>query len=186
MRSSVATDILSVRKSISEAERGMRKTVAAVGMCALCLAFVAGCKKGSNNTTGGGVKVSPGGPDNQGPAGNRSKPAGSGKAQLGVAQNAHTHVEVYEQTLAVTKELAELLGGVKDEASAKAAKQRFEQLQDEGIACAQRMQQLGAHRAGVGDPYLPDIKRYSQQVQTEWQRINGDATAKAVLGKLRI
>jgi hypothetical protein len=182
----MATDILSVRKPISEAERGMRNTVAAVGMCALFLAFVAGCKKGSNNTTGGSGNALPGGPKNQGPASNRPKPAGSGKAQLGVAQNARTHVEVYEQILAVTKELAELLAGVKDEASAKAAKQRFEQLQDEGIACAQRMQQLGAHRAGVGDPYLPDIKRYSQQVQTEWLRINGDAAAKSALGKLRI
>lgn len=166
----------------------MRKRLAVIGVPTVCLGLLVGCRKAVSSSTSGGGNDSRSSiiSHGAGGAGNPPKSSPSGKAQLGVAQNARTHVELYQQTLAVTKELAELLASVKDEASAKAAKLRFEQLQDEAIACAQRMQQLGGHPAGIGDPYLPDIKRYTQQLQTEWQRIYADPAAKSALGKLRI
>jgi len=153
------------------------------------LAMVAGCNRGGKGVVvGTAVDLRPGAANQNAPGaqGGQSKATVSGKARLGIAQNARTHVEVYEQTLAVTKELAELLASVKDEAAATAARPRFDELQDEAAACARRMQQLGPHKAGLGDPYLPDLKRYTAQLHDEWSRINADPAMKAALGNLRV
>ena len=144
------------------------------------LGLIAGCKKDSKGTVGGNATGS------RADAASSNGPGGPDKAPIGGAQNARTHVDLYKKTLAVTKELAELLASIKDEAGAKAARRRFDELQDEAVACAQRMQQLGPHPAGLGDPYLPDIKRYSAQLQDEWLRIGADPAMKAALERLRI
>jgi hypothetical protein len=156
----------------------------------VCAFPITGCNKVTKGSAAGNpapVASAPSsGPATEARPSERPKTVPSGKVQIGLAQNARTHVEVYQQTLAVVKELAELMAGVTDAESARAARPRFDQLNDEGLACAQRMQQLGPHAAGLGDPYLRDIKRYNQEVQKEWWRINMDPAMKEALGRLRI
>ena len=97
---------------------------------------------------------------------------------LGGCESKPTHESVTQETVDKMEEMVEVMKGIKDEASAKAARPKMEQIKKDMEAIKAKSQALGEPSADVkkklAEKHKPQMEKLASEMMKEMMRIGFD------------